>query len=104
MATGFGVTVTDCVALAELPCASFAVQVIVVVPMGYVALSGCASPRTPVTVPPGQLSVAVAVPRSTVPLHSAFTSAGGVTTGTVLSTTVTFWFADEVLPWPSFAV
>src|SRR4051812_37614509 len=54
---------------AELPCESFAVQVMVVVPTGYGALSGCESLRTPETVTPGQLSVAVAVPGSRLTLQ-----------------------------------
>src|SRR5215207_4066782 len=83
---------------AELPCASFAVQVMVVVPTGYGALSGCESLRTPATVTPGQLSVAVAVPGSRLTLHEfggalTLMFAGTLITGGVLSMTVTLWYA-----------
>ena len=53
------------------------------------------------------ISVAVAVPMDTVvcaPVASAVTSAGGVTTGTVVSTTVMFCVAVPVLPAVSVAV
>src|SRR3954469_7180122 len=94
---------------AELPCESFAIQVMVVVPTGYGALSGCESLRTPATVTPGQLSVAVAVPGSRLTLQEfagALTTmlAGTLITGGVLSVTVTLWKASFVWPWPSSAV
>src|SRR4249919_1334149 len=74
------------VALAELPAASAAVQVIVVVPSGNVAGASLVSDTTPTA------SVAVAVPCVTAvsgPVASAVTFAGGVTTGAVVSATVT---------------
>src|SRR6185436_7211045 len=59
--TGFSwsSTVTVCVAVFVLPCASVAVQVIVVVPTGNNAANNAASLRTPTSVTPGQVSEAV---------------------------------------------
>ena len=54
-----------CVQLVWLPELSVAVQVIVVVPFGYVSVKGRPSLLVPVTVVLPQLSVAVAVPGTT---------------------------------------
>ena len=70
------------------PAASVAVHVTIVVPTGNVTGASLLNEGTPST-----RSVAVAVPMDTVvcaPVASAVTSAGGVTTGPVVSTTVTF--------------
>jgi hypothetical protein len=107
-------TVTTCVADPVLPCASVAEYVSVVVPTGKMLPEG-----TPlrVTAPtPGQLSVAEPVPSVVSRLLTVtpqivapgpvkrVTAAGGVTIGTVLSTTVTVCVAKAVLPEASVAV
>src|ERR1043166_4308391 len=67
----------------------------VVVPIGYGALSACPSLRVPTTVIPAQLSVAVGDPGSTLAngefgmLPFVVMLAGHVIVGAVLSTTVT---------------
>ncbi len=92
-----------------MPFTSVAVHVIVVVPTGYGAFRGWLSLRVPTMVPTAQLSVAVAVPGFTV-AEQEFGSAlvvmlaGGVTTGTVLSMTVTFCVSMPTLPLVSVAV
>ena len=88
-------TVTVCVAGAEaLPCASVAVQVMVVTPTGYGAFSARPSLRTAFTVAFGQLSPAVAVPGFTEAEHwpgSLLTLmfGGALTVGISVSLTVT---------------
>src|SRR5437773_2871883 len=111
---GLSITVTVCVAEAVLPCASVAEYVSVVLPSGKLFPDG-----TPlrVTAPtPGRLSVAeplpsVALRSLTVTPHevapgpvNSVTAAGGVTTGGVLSTTVTVCVVVAVLPAQSVAV
>jgi hypothetical protein len=107
-------TVTTCVADPVLPWASVAEYVSVVVPTGKKLPEG-----TPlrVTAPtPGQLSVAEPVPSVTSRLLTvtphevapepvkSVTGPGAVTTGGVLSTTVTFCVAVAVFPDLSVAV
>src|SRR5205085_1261225 len=93
--TGFSAsfTVTFWVHVAELPAASVAVQVIVVLPTGYGSVRLLPSPRFPATVTPGLLS-AVAAPGSSFAEHvpasvPAVTSAGQATVGGVPSTFIT---------------
>jgi hypothetical protein len=98
--------------LAMLPAASVAVHVIVVTPTGYGASSARSSLRLPVTLTwPGQLSVAVASPGSTVAAQvvaavpvSAITFGGHVMTGGVVSATVTVCVQLAMLPAASAAV
>src|ERR1044071_1881405 len=102
-------TVMVCVPIVMLPDASVAFHVMVVVPTGYGALSGWLSLRVPVTVTPGQLSLAVAVPGLTLALHElggALTVwfGGTLKVGGVLSVTVTLCMALAVWPCPSSAV
>ena len=85
-----------------MPLASVAVHVTVVVPNGKPAAGASL-----VTVTGPNRSFAVAVPIATVlstPLASTVTSAGTVSTGTVVSCTVTFWVAVDTLPLASVAV
>src|ERR1043165_3765070 len=100
MMTGGVASLTVMVWLADgvLFGAPVGVQVIVVTPTGYGAFSGWLSLRVPVTVTPGQLSLAVAVPGLTFALHEL---AGALTVwlggtfrvGGVLSMTVTVCMA-----------
>src|SRR5689334_1387849 len=103
-------TETVCVHCAVLLHASVAVQVIVVVPGGYGALSGWLSLRTPFTVGAGmQLSVAVAVPGLTLAVHepavaNAVTFGGQEIPGGVSSLTVMVCVRGVELPHPSATV
>jgi len=99
-------TVTLCCAVAELPVASVAVHVTIVVPSGnnvgvLLVIAGLGS----------AISVAVAVPIATacpggvvVVASSAVISAGGVIVGEVVSTMVTLCCAVAELPVASVAV
>src|SRR5260370_31167116 len=97
MIVGFSVslTVTVCTAVPGLLAGSVAVQVMVVMPTGYGALSALPSPRVPTGVrAPAQVSTAVAVPGLIEAEHCPGSAAwmmlaGGVTTGWVVSTTLT---------------
>ena len=107
MTSGGAVTVMVCVSLALLLAASVAVQVIVVVPSGNGAPSGCRRCGTLVTVTPAQEPEATASRiDGGVQLAPAVTvmSAGAVIGGGFASVTVTCWMALALLPWPSFAV
>jgi len=103
-------TVTVWVAVAVLPCPSFAVYVIVVVPTGKTFTAGMPLGVT-VTLPP-QLSLADGVLRFETTTEQlvapgpveALMLAGAVIVGGVLSMTVIVWVAVAVLPCPSLAV
>ena len=107
-------TVTTCVVDAELPCASVAEYVSVVVPTGNTLPVG--TPLRDTAPTPGQLSVAEPVPNVAFRLATvtpqevapgpvkSVTAAGAVTTGMVLSITVTVCVAVDVLPPLSVAV
>src|SRR5436309_1577083 len=82
-------TATCCCAVAVLPCASVAVQVTVVVPMGKLAGASF------VTATPVQLSLATGDPSETGASHSALTSGGAVIDGGCVSFTVTLKLHDE---------
>ncbi len=102
-------TVTLCEAFALFAEASVAVQVMIVWPTGYGALRACPSLRAPVTVTPGQLSVAVATPGLTDAVGfpgsvTVDTFGGGTTRGSSWSPTVTNCVADAVVPDASVAV
>src|SRR5689334_22262709 len=62
-------TFTNCLHEAELPAASVAVHVRVVVPTGYGSVNAFPSPRWPITMTPGQLSVATAGVTGTMAEH-----------------------------------
>jgi hypothetical protein len=101
------VTVTVWVAFFVLPAASVATHVIVVVPSGNRAPIAAPSLRVPIRLEIEQLSVAV-VPSVTVAPHTfAFVVTlrfAVVIEGGVLSTMVTVWVAEAVLPDASVAV
>src|SRR5436853_7138559 len=106
-----GSTVTFCVQLEVFPQASVAVQVMVVVPVGYGAESGWLSLRMPVTVGGGlQLSLAagaLGVAWAAVqPPASAttVTAPEQLMVGGVVSFTVIVWVQLELLPHSSVAV
>ena len=100
-------TLTVWVALALLPAASVAVQVIVVEPVGKASPSAPPSLRTPTSLTPGALSLAV-VPRLATraphwpPSVGAVTFAPRAMTGFVSSTTVTG--NDWLTVWPAASV
>lgn len=106
--SGGAFTVTVCVAVAELFCASVAVHVMVVVPRGYGSLRFCPSLRTPATDTLLQLSDVVGDPTETFAVHDGpavtVMFAGAEIVGGVESTTVTVWVALALLPCPSLAV
>src|SRR5204862_3718418 len=89
-------TVMVCLQVELFPDPSVALQVMVVTPTGYGALSGCPSLRVPVVARlPEQLSTAVALPGLTVAEQKpaslpATTLAGQEIVGGVTSMTVTF--------------
>src|SRR2546425_6006754 len=95
------VSTTVSTALQELvlPDPSLAVYVTVVVPSGNEPAPG------PLTVTPGQLSLAVAAGGVTnalrLPVHSAVVAAGQVIVGAVVSTTVTVPVQLDDAPWLS---
>ena len=92
--------VTFCVAVAVLPCPSFAVQVTTVVPGRKVAGALLVN----VTVP--QLSLPVGVPNPTVVAArlQIDIAAGAVMVGAMLSNIITVWFCVDVFPLPSVYV
>src|ERR1700752_4708457 len=99
-------TVTVCWHEDVLPESSVALQVIIVVPFGYGALSGWPSLRVPTMVGVlSQLSVAVAVPGLTVAEHvpgslPVVMFPGQVIAGAVVSLTVNVTSLVAVLPAP----
>src|SRR3989442_258580 len=105
-------TVTSCAAVAPLPEASLTVYVKVVVPIGKKFAAG--TPERLIVPRPGQLSDALALPRSAAAMVSPATvdpapvprliPAGTVITGAALSRTVTDCVALPVWPAASVAV
>ena len=95
--------VTNCVAIAELPAASFTVQVTVVVPVKNVYGASLVTLSTP------QLSVVTGVPKSNAETSHVATdeiviAVGATIVGFTVSTTVTVWLALTVFPLPSITV
>src|SRR4051794_39900803 len=89
--------VTDVEQLAVLPAASVAVRSMLDVPTGKVP-----APVGPLTVATPQSSVALTLAGVTMPdrmpVHSAVTAGGQLSTGATVSTTVTVWVQLWVLP------
>src|SRR2546425_614963 len=99
-------TVTDCVALPELPAASVAVQVTMVVPFGKLAgalfamTSDAPDETASVALAEPSAGAAAQVPRAVL----AVMAGGAATVGAVVSRTVTVKLALLWLPEPSVAV